>query len=270
MPNDIVRASATALPNSSRRAALGLFASASTAMLAFAAGAPAAAAAVAAGDDAELLDLIRIWDDKAALTTAASRLHDETDELEHSVPLPAALVRTEEDASLCLCEPATVGGSYNSSEIERFRHTPLSRYDYRRLIKPDGVPSDDAHVLERVILSPTAQARGQAIVVAYDAWVAAREVAKKASGVEAAEEAFHRAIDVEDAALWDVTATPANTLAGVVAKARAAQQHLHKSGEATFDSMIEDGRFDVISPIDLLLVSIANDLLNLSEGNANA
>jgi hypothetical protein len=45
---------------------------------------------------------------------------------------------------------------------------------------------------------------------------------------------------------------------------------LHKSGEATFASMIEDGRFDVIGPIDLLLVSIASDLLNLSEGNANA
>jgi hypothetical protein len=70
--------------------------------------------------------------------------------------------------------------------------------------------------------------------------------------------------------LWDVTATPANTLAGIVAEARAAQRHLYKSGEATFDSMIEDGRVDVIGPVDLLLVSIANDLLNLSEGNANA
>jgi hypothetical protein len=196
--------------------------------------------------------------------------YDESDEREHSVPVPAALVRTDEDAGLCLCEPALVGGSYNSSEIERFRHTPLSRYDYRRLIKPDGVPSDDAQVLERVILSPAAQARGQAIVAVYDEWVAAREEAKRASGVEAAEEAFHKAIDVEDAALWDVTATPANTIAGVVAKAHAAQRHLHKSGEATFDSMIEDGRFDVIGPIDLLLVSIASDLLNLSEGNANA
>jgi hypothetical protein len=269
MPNDTVRASATALPNSSRRAALGLFASASTAMLAFAAGAPAAAA-IDVGDDAELFDLIRIWDEKAALTTAASRLHDETDEREHSVPLPAALTRTEEDAGLCLCEPEKVGATYNIGDIERFRHGPLSRYDYRRLIKPDGVPSDDAHVLERVILSPAAQARGQAIVEAYDDWVAAREAAKKASGVEAAEAAFHKAIDVEDAALWDVTATPANTLAGIVAKARAAQRHLHKSGEATFDSMIEDGRLDVIGPVDVLLVSIANDLLNLSEGHAHA
>jgi hypothetical protein len=143
MPNDIVRASATALPNSSRRAALGLFASASTVVLAFAGGAPAAAA-VSAGDDAEHFDLIRIWEEKAALTTAASRVHDETDEREHSVPAPAALVRTEEDAGLYLCEPAVGGGSYNSSEIERFRHGPLSRYDYRGLIKPDGVPSDDA------------------------------------------------------------------------------------------------------------------------------
>jgi hypothetical protein len=45
---------------------------------------------------------------------------------------------------------------------------------------------------------------------------------------------------------------------------------LQKSGEATFDSMIEDGRFDVIGPIDLLLVSIASDLLNLSGSHANA
>ena len=151
-----------------------------------------------------------------------------------------------------------------------FREGPISRYDYRRLIKPDGVPSDDTHVLERVILSPAAQVRGQAIVAAYDEWVAAREEAKRASGTEAVEQAFHSAIDVEDAALWFVTARPANTLAGVVAKARAAQRHLHKSGEATLNSMIEDGRFDVIGPIDLLLVSIANDLLNLSGSHANA
>jgi hypothetical protein len=192
------------------------------------------------------------------------------DEQEYRVPRPSTLLQSDEDVTLGLSEPRDVGTVFGLGDVERFRHGPLLRYDYRRLIKPDGVPSDDTHVLERVILSPAAQARGQAIVTVYDEWVAAREEAKKASGAEAVEAAFHSAIDVEDAALWDVTATPAKTLAGVVAKARAAQRHLHKSGEATFDSMIEDGRLDVIGPVDVLLVSIANDLLNLSEGNANA
>jgi hypothetical protein len=129
MPNNIVRASATALPNSSRRAALGLFASASTAMLAFAAGAPAAAA-FAAGEDAELFDLIRIWDEKAALTTAASRLHDETDEREHSVPVPTALMRTEEDAN-CVCasrqrwEPVTTSATSSASDRRRYPDTTI-------------------------------------------------------------------------------------------------------------------------------------------------
>ena len=264
MPNPTVRASATAMPNSSRR----LFLAAGSAAAVFAT-VKRAAGSTPAGDDAELFDLIRVWHEKAALTAAASRLHDQADELEYRVPAPTALVRTDEDATLCLCDVAKVGESYNLSEIEGFRHGPLSRYDYRRLIKPDGVPSDDAHVLERVILSPAAQARGQELVAVYDTWVAAREEAKIASGSAAATEAFHRAMDVEDAALWDVTAMPANTLAGVVAKARAADRHLRKGREATLDSMLEDGRFDIGGPVDLLLVSIAHDLLRLAEGGAN-
>src|SRR5471032_1541542 len=125
MPNDTVRASATAVPNSSRRAALGLFASASTAMLAFAAGAPAAAAA--AGEDAKLFDLIRIWGEKAALTTAASRLHDETDEQEYRVPRPTALLQSDEDVALGLSEPRDVGTVFCLGDVERIRHGPLLR-----------------------------------------------------------------------------------------------------------------------------------------------
>src|SRR5471030_2771347 len=94
MPNDTVRASAPALPKS-RRAALGLFASASAFAL-------LPAAAMAAGSDAELFDLIRIWQERAALTAVASRAHDETEELEYRVPRPAALTRSDEDAKLCL------------------------------------------------------------------------------------------------------------------------------------------------------------------------
>jgi hypothetical protein len=269
MPNDIVRASATALPNSSRRAALGLFASASTAILAFAAGAPAAAA-VAASDDAELLDLIRIWDEKAALTAAASRLHSETDEQEYRVPRPSAILQTEQDVAIGLSEPNDVGNPFGLGDVQRFRDAPDYRYDYRPLVDADGAPSKDAHVIMRVTLSEAIRARAKEVVAAYDEWVAALEQTKAASGAQAIEQAFHEAIDVEDAALWDVTATPANTLAGVVAKARAAQRHLHKSGEATFDGMIEDGRLDVIGPVDVLLVSIANDLLNLFGSSANA
>ena len=100
--------------------------------------------------------------------------------------------------------------------------------------------------------------------------MAAREEAEKASGAEAAEKAYLEALDTEDAALWDVTATPANSMAGVVAKARAAGGHLRKGCEATFDSMIEEGQFDIHSPIDLLLVSIARDLVRISAaGGAN-
>jgi hypothetical protein len=132
------------------------------------------------------------------------------------------------------------------------------------LIKPDGTTSDDAHVLECVILSPAAQQRGQEIVAAYDEWIAAREEAEKVSGAAAAEKAYLEALDVEDAALWDVTATPANSMAGVVAKASAADRHLRKGREATLDSMLEDGQFDIIGPVDLLLVSIAHDLVRLA------
>jgi hypothetical protein len=76
-------------------------------------------------------------------------------------------------------------------------------------------------------------------------------------------------VDVEDAALWDVTATPANTMADVIAKARAADRHLRKGREATLESMLEDGQFDICGPVDLLLVSIAHDLVWLSAGGAN-
>jgi hypothetical protein len=134
------------------------------------------------------------------------------------------------------------------------------------LIKPDGVASDDVHILERVILSPAAQARGQEIVAADDEWLAAREEAKKASGSATAEEAFHKAVAVEDAALWDVIATPATALAGVMAKACAADRHLRKEAAPTLDSMIEDGQFDMVGPVDLLLVSIAHDLVRLLGG----
>jgi hypothetical protein len=247
----------------SRRAALGLIASASALAVA-----PAVAMNGRSGD-AELFDLIRIWQEKAALTAVASRAHDETEELEYRVPRPAALVRTAEDARLCLCDAAKVGEEYNLSEVEGFRQGPLTRYDYRRMIKPDGTTSDDAHVLERVVLSPAAQTRGQEIVAAYDEWVVAREAAKEASGAEAAEAAFHQAVDVEDAALWGVTSTPAETIAGVIAKARAADRHLSKGCEATFASMLEDGHFDICGPVDLLLVSIAHNLVRLSAGGAN-
>jgi hypothetical protein len=261
MSHDTVRASAPALPKS-RRAALGLFASVpALAML--------PKSAMAADSDAELFDLIRIWHEKVALTAVASRVHDETEELEYRLPRPAALVRTDEDAGLRLCDLSKVGEEYNVSEIEGFREGPLSRYDYRRLIKTDGTSSDDAHILERVISSPAAQTRGQEIVAVYDEWVAAREEAKKASGAEEDEAAFHEALDVEDAALWDVTATPANTLAGALAKARAADSHLRKAREATLDSMLEDGQFDIHGPVDLLLVSIAHDLVRLSAGGAD-
>jgi hypothetical protein len=258
MPNDTVRASDTALPKSRR-----LFLVAGTAA-ALAATLKGAAAAIAAGDDAELFDLIRIWQEKTALTKVASRLHDETDERKFNVPRPAALVRTDEDAKLCLCDAAGVGSEFGLSEIEGFRHGALSRYDYRRLIKPDGTSSDDAHIIERVILAPAAQVRGKEIVAAYDEWAMALEAAKEASGADAAEEAFLEAVDVEDEALWQVTATPANSMAGVIAKARAADRHLRKGCEATLDSMIEDGQFDIIGPVDLLLVSIAHDLVRLS------
>jgi hypothetical protein len=120
-----------------------------------------------------------------------------------------------------------------------------------------------------VILSPAAQQRGQEIVTAYDEWKAARQEAEEVSGAAAAEKAFLEALDVEDAALWDVTATPANSMADVVAKARAADRHLRKGGEATLDSMLEDGQFDVVGPVDLLLVSIAHDLVRLSAGGAD-
>jgi hypothetical protein len=222
----------------------------------------------AGGDDAELFDLIRIWQEKAALTAVASRLHDETEEFVYRVPRPAALTRTDEDAKLCLGDGTRVGDNYNLAEIEGFRRGPLYRLDYRRLIKPDGTPSDDAHILERVILSPAAQVRGQEIVAAYDEWMVAFEASKKASGAEAAEAAFHEAIDIEDAALWEVTATPANTIGGIVAKARAADRHLRKGGEVTLEAMLEDGHFDIVGPVDLLLVSIAHDLVRLSTGGA--
>jgi hypothetical protein len=95
--------------------------------------------------------------------------------------------------------------------------------------------------------------------------MAARQEAEKSSGAEAAEKAFLEAVDIEDAALWQVTATPANSIAGVVAKARAADRHLL----GTLGSMLEDGQFDIVCPVDLLLVSIAHDLVRLSEGRAN-
>jgi hypothetical protein len=263
MPNDTVRASDTALPKSRR-----LFLVAGTAA-ALAATLKGAAAAIASGDDAELFDLIRIWQQKAALAAAASKVHDQTDEAQYRVPQPNAFIRTEEDARLCLCDLAGVGENYCISEIEGFRHVPLTRYDYRRLIKPDGTTSVDAHILERVILSPAAQQRGQEIVAAYDGWMVARQEAEKASGAEAAEKAFLDAVDIEDAALWQVTATAANSIGGVIAKARSADRHLRKGREATLDSMLEDGQFDIVGPVDLLLVSIAHDLVRLSAGGAN-
>jgi hypothetical protein len=206
---------------------------------------------------------------EAAQTAVASRLYEAIDEREFSPPQPAALARTDEDAKLGLGGDTKIGDSYNLSEINGFRQGPLSRLNYRRLTKPDETPSDEAHIFERVILAPAAQVRGQEIVKAYDEWVVAQEEAKTASGSQAAEKAFHDAIDVEDAALWDVTATPANTLAGVLAKARAADSHLRKAREATLDSMLEDGQFDIHGPVDLLLVSIAHDLVRLSAGGAD-
>jgi hypothetical protein len=58
-------------------------------------------------------------------------------------------------------------------------------------------------------------------------------------------------------------------MADVIAKARAADRHLRKGREATLESMLEDGQFDICGPVDLLLVSIAHDLVWLSAGGAN-
>jgi hypothetical protein len=205
---------------------------------------------------------------EAAQTAVASRLYEAIDEREFSPPQPAALARTDEDAKLGLGGDTKIGDSYNLSEINGFRQGPLSRLNYRRLTKPDETPSDEAHIFERVILAPAAQVRGQEIAAAYDEWMVAFEASKKASGAEAAEAAFHEAIDIEDAALWEVTATPANTIGGIVAKARAADRHLRKGGEVTLEAMLEDGQFDICGPVDLLLVSIAHDLVRLSTGGA--
>jgi hypothetical protein len=58
-------------------------------------------------------------------------------------------------------------------------------------------------------------------------------------------------------------------MAGVIAKARAADRHMPKGRGATLDSMLEDGQFDIYGLIDLLLVSIARDLVRLSAGGAD-
>jgi hypothetical protein len=132
------------------------------------------------------------------------------------------------------------------------------------MVSTDGVASEDTFTLRTITLSPAAQMRGQEIVAAYDGWIAAREEAKKVSPQAMAEQDFQKAVEEDDEALWQVTATPANTIAGVIAKARAADGHLRKGREATLDSMLEDGRFDINGPVDLLLVSIAHDLVRLS------
>jgi hypothetical protein len=264
MPNLTVRASATALPKSRR-----LFLVAGTAAALTATLKGAAAAVTAPDEDAELFDLIRIWQEKVALTAEASGRFEEIDERKFSPPKPVALTATDEDVKLRLCTAAKAKDGYSIEDIAHFRHTPITRYDYRRMVGADGIESDDAHILERITLSPAAQTRGQEIVATYDRWVAAREEAEKASGNDAAEKVFLEAVDVEDEALWQVTATPANSMAGVIAKARAADRHLRRGREATLDSMIGDGQFDIHSPVDLLLVSIAHDLVQLSAGGAN-
>jgi hypothetical protein len=42
-----------------------------------------------------------------------------------------------------------------------------------------------------------------------------------------------------------------------------------RSHKENLASMLEDDHFDVCGPVDLLLVSIAHDLVRLSEGGAN-
>jgi hypothetical protein len=94
MPNDTVRASATALPKSRRLFLVAGTAAALTATL------KGAAAAIAPGDDAKLSDLIRIWQEKVALAKVASWAQDQAEEIQYRVP-PARLFCSDRRG----CEP---------------------------------------------------------------------------------------------------------------------------------------------------------------------
>lgn len=225
MPNDTVPASAPGLPASRRGFLYGVAALTLSTQ---------AASAIEPNSDAELLDL---WHRRGRALEAAKAAGDRHDALSDATKFPEppeAVFVQEGDRELGLAKLADHEGQ------ERPRYvvgSPGARLRAGQLRRPQthyvDEPFPEGHqlhgtgdVLARRVPWPEAQARADAIVAAYDGWVAEQERIYVASGIEAANAEWEDLDDARaeiDGAIRDATA---RTLDGVRIKAQLVQLDL--------------------------------------------
>lgn len=244
MPNDTVPAAATGLPSSRRGFLCGV---AALALIA------PPASAIELSPDAELLDLWRRRGRALEAAKAAGHRHDQISDATQYPEPPEAVFVQEGDREFGFTKLADHEGQERPWYVVG---PPRARQKAGQLRRPQthfvDEPFPEGHrlhgtgdVLARRVPWPEAQARADAIVAAYDGWVAEQERIYVASGIEAANAEWEELDDARAEIDGMIRDAAARTLDGVRIKAQLIQLDLDEG----------------TTPEPALIASLVRDLL---------
>ena len=220
--------------------------------------------------DDRLLELGKQWqelhDERMAhleiLTQAEQRFYETRPEF------PDALVKTEADVELRLCDRQHIGERYDPAVFNTWSGRPSKRrvkYDVTPELRETYNLPEDATTLELMEPWTERQARVDEILTAWDEYQAALERAEAETGYKAADEhdtALYKRLDtLED----EIARTPAISMAGLLLKVRVgvAYASVRPDGKTPdLDRNLEDA-IKHSDRTDICGISILRDLYNI-------
>jgi hypothetical protein len=190
--------------------------------------------------DAELMAIADACAEAGRAREAAADAAQEAEAQREPLAPPAALLKTQHDAELGLFDGDGVGTPYGKAEVELLRSS-ANRW-------PTAAPGESR-------ATPPVQTRSSEIVSAWPAWGAALATC-------VADPALDAAADHHEDLLRRLLATPALTLDGVVAKARAFDSLFGDDAELARNAKSD---FDAFGPNESVLArALARDLIRLA------
>jgi hypothetical protein len=178
----------------------------------------------------------------------AGEAYDEAEERRAAIETPRAIIRTEDEANRRLVLGTGLGEPYTEDEIEALRV----------LVRSLG--RSKAHRKE----DTAAYLRGREILTAWASWRKWVDEDEERVGFTAAVVAHDKAYRAHDKAVAEIIATPAQTIEGVIAKARAGAVYLETP--EGLDGLIEEGLRDYGTDREVIAISLTRDLLAMSDG----
>jgi hypothetical protein len=195
--------------------------------------------------DAEIVALAEKCPTANQRYEAAGAAFDESEQRRVDIKPPQALIKTEEDAKMRLFVCVAAGSSYNRAEI-----AALSAI--RRSL---DLPSSETLPVYR---------RCRAIIEAWREWTAREEAESTRSGYMAADRVQRNATSALTCAAEELVMTPALTVDGVLAKARAFRTF--SLIDTVAEQIVQDGVFE----LEVLALSLASDLFSLAKPEARS